>query len=83
MLFKKAGGLTLDADITNVKLFRNLPGKNKELKKANLNLLDLIKTGNQTNNPILFDGDVIKISQINDQIIKVLKIFQQTLLQTK
>ena len=65
---QKAGGLTLDADITNVMLLRNLPGKNKELKKANLDLLDLIKTGNQENNPILFDGDVIKISKINDQI---------------
>ena len=65
---QKAGGLTLDADITNVMLFRNLPGKNKELKKANLDLFDLIKTGNQTNNPILFDGDVIKISKIKNQI---------------
>ena len=65
---QKAGGLTLDADITNVTLVRNLPGNNKKLKKANLDLLDLIKTGNQANNPILFDGDVIKISKINDQI---------------
>ena len=79
---QKAGGLTLDADITNVMLLRNLPGKNKELKKANLDLLDLIKTGNQENNPILFDGDVIKISKIKDQI-KVLKMSLQTSLQKK
>ena len=64
---QKAGGLTFDADITNVVIYRNLPGNNGELKKANLDLLDLIKTGNQSNNPILFDGDVIKISKNTDQ----------------
>ncbi len=63
---QKAGGLTLDADITNIVIYRNLPGNNNELKKADLDLLDLIKTGNQANNPILFDGDVIEIFKITD-----------------
>ena len=65
---QKAGGLTFDADITNIVIYRNLPGNNRELKKAELDLLDLIKTGNQENNPILFDGDVIEISKITDSI---------------
>ena len=63
---QKAGGLTLDADITNIAIYRNLPGNSSELKKADLDLLDLIKTGNQANNPILFDGDVIEIFKITD-----------------
>ncbi len=64
---QKAGGLSFDADITNIFIYRNLPGNNNELKKAKLDLLDLIKTGNQANNPILFDGDIIEISKIDDQ----------------
>ena len=62
---QKAGGLTFDSDITKVFIYRNLPGNNNELKRAQLNLLDLIKTGSQANNPILFDGDVIEISTID------------------
>jgi len=65
---QKAGGLTFDADITNILIYRNLPGNDRDLKKAKLDLLDLIKTGNQANNPILFDGDVIEISKIDNEI---------------
>ena len=53
---QKSGGLTFDADITKVKLYRKLPGDDGGFKKVNLNLLDMIKTGNQTNNPILLMG---------------------------
>ena len=45
---QKSGGLTFDADITKVKLYRKLPGDDGGFKKVNLNLLDMIKTGNQT-----------------------------------
>lgn len=63
---QKAGGLTFDADISKVKLYRKLPGDNGELKKTELDLLNMIKTGNQTNNPILFDGDTIYIDKVDD-----------------
>ena len=63
---QKAGGLTLDADISTVKLYRKLPGDKGELKKTELDLLKMIKTGDQTNNPILFDGDIIKIDKIRN-----------------
>ena len=39
----------------------------------------MIRTGDQSNNPILFDGDTIKISKLTDKKIK-LKIYQITLL---
>jgi len=61
---QKAGGLTFDADITKVILFRKIPGDKGGFKKAELDLLDMIKTGNQTNNPILFDGDTIQINKL-------------------
>ncbi|MCQ9203177.1 MAG: SLBB domain-containing protein [Prochlorococcus marinus CUG1436] len=64
---QKAGGLTFDADITKVKLFRKLPGNKEEFKKAELDLLNMIKTGNQINNPIIFDGDRILIEKITSQ----------------
>tara|TARA_Y100001978_G_scaffold152259_1_gene137495 strand:- start:101 stop:1183 length:1083 start_codon:yes stop_codon:yes gene_type:complete len=71
---QKAGGLTFDADITNVLIYRNLPGNDNEFKKAKLDLLKLIRDGKQENNPILFDGDVIEISKINDQIKSIEKV---------
>ena len=63
---QKAGGLTLDADITNVNISRVLPGEELKFKRANVNLLEMIQTGNQVNNPILFNGDVIEINKITD-----------------
>ena len=67
---QKAGGLTFDADITNVKLYRKLPLNVNEggFKKANLNLLSMIKTGNQNFNPILFDGDIIEVNKAINNI---------------
>ena len=63
---QKAGGLTFDADITNVKIYRKLPKYQDGHKTANLDLLDMIKTGNQSNNPILFDGDKIHIKKLQN-----------------
>lgn len=71
---QKAGGLTFDADISRVKLYRKLPGKKGEFKKTELDLLEMIKTGNQTNNPILFDGDTIQI----DKLVSDLNILEKT-----
>ena len=63
---QKAGGLTLDADISKLVLYRELSGDKQKFKKVKLDLLNMIKTGNQTNNPNLFDGDVIKIPKLSD-----------------
>ena len=63
---QKAGGLTFDADITKVKIYRKLPKYQDGYKTANLDLLDMIKTGNQSNNPILFDGDKIHIKKLQN-----------------
>ena len=64
---QKAGGLTFESDITNVLLYRKMPGDEGDFKKTSLDLLNMIRTGDQSNNPILFDGDIIKISKLVDK----------------
>ena len=68
---QKSGGLTFDADITNITLYRRLPGNEGLLKKVELDLLKMITTGDQTNNPILFDGDSIRIAKQTGEINKI------------
>ena len=62
---QKAGGLSKKADLTNIELYRKLSGENGKYKKANLNFLQLIKSGDFNQNPFLFDSDVIKIKSIS------------------
>ena len=63
---QKAGGLTLEADISNLTLYRELSGNEKKFKKVKLNLLKIFQTGNQEHNPHLFDGDIVKIPKFSD-----------------
>ena len=62
---QKAGGITQNANLRGVVLQRRLPGTESELsyKQAELDLLDLVLEGNQSQNPFLFDGDTIRISE--------------------
>jgi len=68
---QKSGGLTFESDITNISLYRKVPGAKGEMKKTNLDLLNMIRTGDQSNNPFLFDGDVIKIVKLTDKKNKI------------
>ena len=45
-----------------------LPGMDKPLtyKQAQLDLLDLVLEGNQSQNPFLFDGDTIRITEAEE-----------------
>lgn len=56
-----AGGITQVADLTSVILQRRLPGPQPRYKKTHINLFSLLFDGDQTQNPYLFDGDVIKV----------------------
>ena len=69
---KAAGGLTKDSNIKNIELIRKLPLSVGGSKKANLNLYDLVFNGNLSQNPIVFDGDFIKVSKAKN-ISKLLK----------
>ena len=69
-----AGGISPNANLKKINLERRLPGENLKYRKTTLNLFNLLLEGNQTNNPYLFDGDVIKISKtekLSDEIIKL------------
>ncbi len=65
---QKAGGITQNANLRGVVLQRRLPGTESELshKQTELDLLDLVLDGNQSQNPFLFDGDTIRISKAEE-----------------
>ena len=59
----RAGGINPTTNLKEVEIIRRLPGKQANYKKTSLNLIDLIIKGDQTQNPILFDGDTIKFKK--------------------
>ena len=65
---QKAGGITQNANLRKVVLQRRLPGIDSKLsyKQAELDLLDLVLDGNQSQNPFLFDGDTIRIREAEE-----------------
>jgi polysaccharide export outer membrane protein len=60
---QKAGGLTLNADLTNVRLQRRLPGDSQQLRETKLDLAALLQLGDKYQNPFLFDGDTIVVGK--------------------
>lgn len=58
---QKAGGITDQADLTQVVLQRRLPGDRPVYKRTRLNLLNLVFEGDLQQNPLLFDGDTIRV----------------------
>ena len=63
---QKAGGITQQANLRSVRLQRRLPGIPKRFKLTRLNLLELLLEGDQQQNPILFDGDTIKLDRAQE-----------------
>ena len=61
---QKAGGVTLNADLSRIVLqrgrYRTLAGSDEEQQ---LNLMALLKQGDQSQNPFLFDGDSVIVSR--------------------
>ena len=60
---QKAGGLTLNADLTSVRLQRRMPGDSQQLRETELNLAALLQLGDKYQNPFLFDGDTIVVGK--------------------
>ncbi len=65
---QNAGGITKEANIKHIEIKRRLPGEKLNYKKAKLSLYDLILKGKMENNPLLFDGDIIKVNQADKSI---------------
>jgi polysaccharide export outer membrane protein len=61
-VIQKAGGLTLNADLRRVILQRRLPGDPTQLRETQLDLAALLRQGDKTQNPFLFDGDTILVA---------------------
>lgn len=76
---QKAGGITQNANLTEVIVLRKLPGFENELKITKINLLDLVFEGNQSQNLFLFDGDVIKLTKANEILANRMKLARTNL----
>ena len=76
---QKAGGITLNANLRDVTLQRRLPGEAPSFKRANLNLLDLVFEGDQQQNPLLFDGDTIRVGRADQPVPESVALASTTL----
>ena len=71
---QKAGGITLYANLRKVVLQRRLPGDDPAYKRTNLNLLALLQEGDQLQNPLLFDGDTIRVVKADQPVEESIEV---------
>ena len=64
---QSAGGITLNSDIRTI-LLRRRAGPDGSQKQTTLDLAQLMKFGNQRQNPILFDGDTIIVGRLENPL---------------
>ncbi len=76
---QKSGGITQNANLSQVELLRLIPNKENEYKKTNLNLLKLIFEGKQIFNPYLFDGDILRINKASQAKGELISLAQSNL----
>ena len=76
---QKAGCITAEADLRSVMLQRRLPGETGAYKRTRLNLLALILEGDQQQNPLLFDGDTIKVEAAAEPVPEMIELSSTTL----
>ncbi|WP_255095080.1 SLBB domain-containing protein [Synechococcus sp. J7-Johnson] len=66
---QKAGGITSMANLRRVVVQRRLPGADSRFKRTRVDLLALVRDGDQLQNPLLFDGDTIKLERVSEQLV--------------
>jgi len=71
---QKAGGITLNADLRQVLLQRRLPGEPVQFKRTRLDLVALVREGDQVQNPFLFDGDTLRIGKAEQPVQEVVEL---------
>ncbi len=76
---QKAGGITPLANLRQVVLQRRLPGEPVRYKRARLDLLALVQQGDQLQNPLLFDGDTIRIERAPEPVAEAMELASTTL----
>jgi polysaccharide biosynthesis/export protein len=79
---QKAGGITDQADLRQVVLQRRLPGDRPLFKRTRLNLLTLVFEGDLQQNPLLFDGDTIRVLKADEPIVEATALSSTTLAPT-
>ena len=62
---QEAGGINSYGNLENIVLIRKFKDEDISYKKANLNFIKLIQEGDQTQNPFIFDGDIIKVNKVD------------------
>ncbi|MCT0226511.1 SLBB domain-containing protein [Synechococcus sp. CS-1328] len=67
---QKAGGITTMANLRNVWLQRRMPGTKPRFKRAKVDLLALVRDGDQVQNPLLFDGDTIRVERVTEESVE-------------
>lgn len=76
---QKAGGITPLANLRSVVLQRRLPGESAGFKRAHLDLLALVREGDQQQNPLLFDGDTIRVDRASEPVTEAIELASTTL----
>lgn len=71
---QKAGGITLNADLRQVQLQRRLPGETPAFKRTSLDLMQLLREGDQLQNPLLFDGDTIRVNRADQPVAEAVEV---------
>ena len=79
---QKAGGITDQADLRQVVLQRRLPGDRPLFKRTRLNLLSLVFDGDMAQNPLLFDGDTIRVLKAEEPVPEAIELSSTTLAPT-
>ena len=76
---EEAGGVNVDTNLREIKVIRRLPGIGQERKIANIDLVDLIIEGNQSQNIYLQDRDIISLSKTNDKDLEFTELSSSNL----
>jgi polysaccharide export outer membrane protein len=76
---QKAGGITDQADLRQVVLQRRLPGDRPLFKRTRLNLLALVFDGDLAQNPLLFDGDTIRVLKADEPLVETAQLATTTI----
>ena len=76
---QKAGGITALANLRAVLLQRRLPGEPVRYKRTRVDLLALVQEGDQLQNPILFDGDTIRLERATESAPETIALAATTL----
>lgn len=76
---QKAGGITNQADLTKVNIRRQMPGETALYRRTSVDLLALIRDGDLSQNPLLFDGDTIRVTKAPETIPEAIELSATTL----